>query len=62
MPHQEIVNEVFSVNYHFKQGYLYIDDSPGIGVDIDEKAAAKYPYSMACLPVNRKSDGTMFYW
>jgi mannonate dehydratase len=62
MPHQEIVNEVFSVNYHFKQGYLFIDDSPGIGVNIDEKAAAKYPYSMACLPVNRKSDGTMFYW
>ncbi|MBN2273945.1 MAG: D-galactonate dehydratase family protein [Bacteroidales bacterium] len=62
MPHQEIVHEVFTVNYQFRQGYLYIDDSPGIGVDIDEKAAAKYPYSMACLPVNRKSDGTMFYW
>ncbi len=62
MPHQEIVNEVFKINYHFRQGYLYIDDSPGIGVDLDEELAAKYPYSLACLPVNRKSDGTMFYW
>jgi len=34
----------------------------GIGVDIDKKAASKFPYAMARLPVNRKSDGTMFNW
>ena len=62
MPHPEIVNEVFNINYHYRQGYMFIDDTPGIGVDIDETAARKYPYSTACLPVNRKSDGTMFYW
>jgi mannonate dehydratase len=62
MPHQEIVNEVFKTNYMFEDGYLTIDDSPGIGVDIDEKAAAKFPYTMARLPVNRKMDGTMFNW
>ena len=62
MPHQEIVNEVFKTNYNFNKGFLFIDDTPGIGVDIDEKKAAKYPYQMASLPVNRKSDGTMFYW
>lgn len=62
MPHQDIVNDVFKVNYRFENGYLLIDDTPGTGVDIDEKKAAKYPYSMASLPVNRKTDGTMFYW
>ncbi len=62
MPHQEIVNEVFKTNYKFSEGFLSIDDSPGIGVEIDEKKAAKYPYMRASLPVNRKSDGTMFYW
>jgi mannonate dehydratase len=62
MPHQEIVNEVFKVNYRFNDGYMTIDDSPGIGVDIDEEKAKKYPYSKASLPVNRKMDGTMFYW
>ena len=62
MPHQEIVNEVFKINYNFSKGFMYIDDTPGIGVDIDEEQAKKYPYSMACLPVNRKMDGTMFYW
>jgi mannonate dehydratase len=62
MPHQEIVHEVFKINYSFKDGYLSIDDSPGIGVDIDEKKALKFPYEKASLPVNRKTDGTMFYW
>lgn len=62
MPHQEIVNEVFSINYAFRDGFLSLEDRPGIGVDLDETKAAKYPYEMACLPVNRKTDGTMFYW
>lgn len=62
MPHQEIVSEVFSTNYRFEDGYLKIDESPGIGVDIDEKAAKKFPYAMARLPVNRKTDGTIFNW
>jgi len=62
MPHQDRVHEVFKINYQFKDGYLHIDDTPGIGIDIDEEKASEYPYSMACLPVNRKTDGTMFYW
>jgi mannonate dehydratase len=35
---------------------------PGLGVDIDEAYASKYPYSRAYLPVNRKLDGTMHSW
>lgn len=62
MPHQDIVNEVFRINYRFSDGFLEIDDTPGIGVDIDEEAAARFPYQMARLPVNRKMDGTMFNW
>jgi mannonate dehydratase len=62
MPHQEIVYEVFKTNYKFEEGFMTIGDSPGTGVDIDEKAAARYPYVTARLPVNRKSDGTMFNW
>ena len=62
MPHEEIVNEVFSHNYWFEDGYMYLEEKPGLGVDIDEKAAEKYPYERASLPVNRKTDGSMFYW
>jgi mannonate dehydratase len=62
MPHQDIVHEVFKINYKFENGYMYIDDTPGIGIDINEKKAKKYPYQMASLPINRKTDGTLFYW
>jgi mannonate dehydratase len=62
MPHKPLVSEVFKTGYHFEKGYLHITDTPGLGVDIDEKAAKKYPYKKAYLPVNRKTDGTMFNW
>jgi mannonate dehydratase len=62
MPHAETVNEVFQINYRYESGFMQIDDSPGIGVDIDEEKAKAYPYSMASLPVNRKTDGTLFHW
>jgi len=62
MPHQDVVHEVFSVPYRYSDGFMTIGDQPGIGVDIDEDEAEKYPYQRASLPVNRKSDGTMFYW
>ena len=62
MPHAPLVAEVFKSNYRYADGFLTIDDTPGLGVDIDEQKAASYPYSTACLPVNRKLDGTLFYW
>ena len=62
MPHQSTVHDVFGVNYKLERGYLTIDDSPGIGVTIDEQVASRFPYSMACLPVARLSDGTLHYW
>lgn len=36
--------EVFPGCPEVRDGYLYLNDAPGLGVDIDEKAAAKYPY------------------
>jgi mannonate dehydratase len=62
MPHQEIVHEVFTPNYSYRDGHLRIGDRPGVGVEIDEVKAKKYPYRTACLPVNRKMDGTVYYW
>lgn len=62
MPHQPVVGDVFKVNYGFERGHLTIDDTPGIGVDIDEDRAQAFPYSMACLPIARLSDGTIHYW
>lgn len=62
MRHTEETDAVFPHDYHFEDGYLFAGESPGHGVDIDEKLAAKYPYQRAFLPVNRLEDGTMWNW
>ncbi len=62
MRHTEKTDEVFPHAYTFKDGYLHPGDTPGHGVDIDEKLAAKYPYQRAYLPINRLEDGSMFNW
>ena len=35
--------EVFPGLPEYKDGYVYANDKPGLGVDLDEKEAAKYP-------------------
>ncbi len=40
-------------------GYMSINDSPGIGVDVNEKEAAKYPISTKSNWQVRKGDGTI---
>ena len=41
-PHGALL-EVFPGLPEFKDGYVYANDKPGLGVDLDEKEAAKYP-------------------
>ncbi len=62
MPHNEETDAVFPHGYSFDAGYMYPGDGPGLGVEIDETLAAKYPYQRAYLPINRKLDGTLFDW
>ena len=62
MPHSAETDEVFPHAYRFQSGYMLPGDNPGLGVDIDEKLAAKFPYQRAYLPINRKLDGTLFDW
>ncbi|WP_219415069.1 D-mannonate dehydratase ManD [Pseudonocardia nigra] len=62
MPHSAETDAVFPHAYHYEGGYLHPGNEPGLGVDIDEELAAKYPYRPASLPVNRLQDGTLHSW
>jgi mannonate dehydratase len=62
MPHSDETDAVFPHHYAFKDGLMIPGDAPGLGVDLDEELAKKYPYQRAYLPVNRKLDGTMTDW
>jgi mannonate dehydratase len=56
----EAMLEVFSGCPYIKNGYMYVNEAPGLGVEINEKAAAKYPahYRPGEWQV-RKKDGTI---
>ena len=50
---------VFSGCPTFKDGYLYVNEAPGLGVEINEKEAAKYPMSTRSNWTVRGKDGTI---
>ncbi|PYT12245.1 MAG: starvation-sensing protein RspA [Acidobacteria bacterium] len=43
-PFNEAAQEIFRGCPVMKDGYLYIHEAPGWGVEVDEKAAARYPF------------------
>ena len=62
MRHTPETDAVFPHAYTFSDGMLHPGDAPGLGVDIDEDLAAKYPYKRAYLPIARRLDGSMHDW
>ncbi|AQX78632.1 bifunctional D-altronate/D-mannonate dehydratase [Plantibacter flavus] len=62
MPHNEQTLEVFQTSFTFDDGFLHPGEQPGLGVELDEDAAAAFEYTKAYLPVNRLTDGTVHDW
>jgi len=62
MRHTPETDAVFPHAYRFENGYLHPGDTPGIGVDINEDLAARYPYEPRQLPIARLHDGTIWNW
>ncbi len=60
--HKEMVHEVCPGGPTVKEGYASISEKPGLGCDIDEKAAKKYPYKRDYLPITRGKDGSVHDW
>ena len=56
------VREIFPGAPYIENGYMYVNEVPGLGVDINEKEAAKYPIQEVQLNSwthLRKMDGTL---
>jgi mannonate dehydratase len=62
MPHTGETDAVFPHAYRYENGSMHPGEAPGLGVDIDEALAVRYPYQRAYLPINRKLDGTLHSW
>jgi len=57
----DAVKEVFPGCPEIKGGYMYANDRPGLGIDVDEQAAAKFPYKTpgGSRGNDRRLDGTI---
>jgi mannonate dehydratase len=64
-PFNERTREVFHGCPEMKDGYLWVSEKPGWGIEVDEKAAAKYPFTPGRNNLNggwgeiRRRDGTV---
>lgn len=55
----EQVRSVITGGPEYRDGALWVTDAPGLGTDVDEREAAKYPYQRAYLPTVRRFDGSV---
>lgn len=62
MEHAPETMEVFRCGVTLADGLLNPGDAPGLGVDYDEKLAARFPYNPRYLPVARRLDGSVHDW
>ncbi|NSC21228.1 D-galactonate dehydratase family protein [Streptomyces albus subsp. chlorinus] len=62
MGHPEEAAEVFRGGATLADGMLHPAEEPGLGVEYDEKAAARFPYEPRYLPVARRLDGSVHDW
>jgi mannonate dehydratase len=62
MGHRDPAGEVFHTDWAFHNGLMHPGDAPGLGVEVDEEAAARFPYDPKSLPVNRRTDGSVHDW
>ncbi|MFD0979544.1 D-mannonate dehydratase ManD [Tropicimonas aquimaris] len=51
---------LFPSEHYLKDGLFHVSDAPGLGIDFDEKEAARYSYKPGSLPVARLEDGTLW--
>ena len=49
-PFQPKVLEVFQGCAEMKDGYLWVSEKPGWGIEVDEKAAARMPFTSGTGP------------
>jgi mannonate dehydratase len=62
MPHAPETMDVFRSGVTFADGMLVPSEEPGLGVEYDAEAAARFPYEPRYLPVARRLDGSVHDW
>lgn len=62
MGYPDASHEVFRHAWSYSDGHLHPGEAPGLGIEVDEVLAARFPYGRAHLAVARRRDGTLTDW
>ena len=54
----DVMREVFTAMPSYADGHVTIDDAPGLGIDVNEQAARRFPYKRFLRPAIRRVDDT----
>ena len=54
-----LLKELYSPLPQIEDGYLQLPERPGLGIELNEEAAARYLYKPYDRPVIRKADGAI---
>ncbi len=61
-PPGDWMKDVIQFDHRIEDGYLVCSDAPGLGIDLNEKAAAAHPYSGSEAPRLHRKDGSLNDW
>jgi L-alanine-DL-glutamate epimerase-like enolase superfamily enzyme len=57
-----VLDGVVRTDMRLEGGNLYSGGSPGLGVELDEEAAAAYPFQLPGLRILRREDNSVSDW
>jgi len=58
----EIIADIVQTDMRLEGGNLYCGGTPGLGVELNEEAAAAYPFQMPGLRILRREDNSVSDW
>jgi L-alanine-DL-glutamate epimerase-like enolase superfamily enzyme len=58
----EIIEDIVQTDMRLEGGKLYSGGSPGLGVELNEEAAAAYPFQLPGLRILRREDNSISDW
>lgn len=58
----QVLPDLFPLQIPFQDGFMLPPTTPGLGIEIDESAAGKYPVVVGDCPRLQRADGTFTNW
>lgn len=59
---EDCLSDVISTACHWQDGFVTLEDRPGLGIEIDFEGLARYPFEMVELPHIQRADGSFTNW